>query len=427
MKEKKSYKRWEKIFIITSIVVIMTIFFIYLYRLIHYYRLEHIKFKVNTLIQELTSNVTSSNDGLYILDENNYFYKGVNVNNYVWYSGNLYRIVSINGTNIKLISDSNLTTISWGNSNSFKESYVYLWLNNTEETKSVYLESVFNNQVYLKEFSKCNESINKNCVNQSNYLVGLLTRSEYLNAGGKLSYLNNESNYWIIDDTNEIEKSYVFKEGGLGSETTETSLASYGIRPVITINGNITNFKGTGTKEDPYNIIDQLGETISEKKIGEYVTYNGYTFRLLEKQDEGVKLILDGTLEGISVSYSDSINYLNNNFKNKFSNLGTCTYNTGKYGSKTSYNYKNTYTETSKGSIGLPSIGELYVMNGEEYWLINSYDINTSLAYKLNDNSTIIADTKSSKNNLRPVLCVKKDLNIASGDGTKNSPYILGE
>lgn len=427
MKEKKSYKRWEKIFIITSISVIMIIFFIYLYRLIYYYRLEHIKFKVNTLIQELTSNVTSSNDGLYILDEDNYFYKGVNVNNYVWYSGNLYRIVSINGTNIKLISDSNLTTISWGSGNKFDESYLYTWLNNTEETKSVYLESVFNNQVYLKEFNVCNDSINKNCVSDKKYLVSLLTRSEYLNAGGKLSYLNNESNYWIIDDTNEIEKAYVFTEGGIGSETTETTLASYGVRPVITINGNITNFKGTGTKEDPYNIIDELGETISEKKIGEYVTYGGYTFRLLEKQDEGAKLILDGTLDGLSLNYNDTVYYLNNTFRNKFSNLGTCTYNTGKYGSKTAYNYKNTYIETSKGSIGLPSIGGLYVGNNEEYWLVNVYDVNTTLVYKLNSNSTIIADTKSSKNSLKPILCVKKDIKITSGDGTKNSPYVLGE
>ena len=427
MKEKKSYKRWEKIFIIASIAIITIIFFIYLFRLIYYYRLEHTKYKVNTLIQELTSNVTSSNDGLYILDEENYFYKGINVNNYVWYSGNLYRIVSINGTNIKLISDTNLTTISWGKDNSFNESYLYTWLNNTEETKSIYLNSVFNNQVYLKEFSICNNTINKDCTNSDKYLVGLLTRSEYLNAGGKLSYLNNESNYWIIDDTNEVEKAYVFKEGGIGSETTDTTLASYGVRPVITINGNITNFEGKGTKEEPYNIIDELGQTLSEKKIGEYVSYNNYVFRILEKQDDGVKLVLDNVLEDTKVSYNESLSYLNNNFKNKFSNLSTCSYNTGKYGSSTLYDYKNANTEIGTGSVGLPSIGDLYIGNNEEYWLINSYDVNTSLAYKLNPNSTIIADTKTSLNSLKPVLCVKKDINVESGNGTKNNPYVLGD
>lgn len=427
MKEKKNYKRWEIIFIITSISVITIIFFVYLFRLIYYYRLEHVKYKVNTLIQELTSNVTSSNDGLYILDEENYFYKGVDVNNYVWYSGNLYRIVSINGTDIKLISDTNLTSASWGKSNKFNESYIYTWLNDTEESSSIFLTSIFNHQVYLKEFSNCNSSINTSCTSTDKYLVSLLTRSEYLNAGGKLSYLYNESNYWIIDDTNEIEKAYVFKEGGIGSETAETTLASYGIRPVITINGNITNFKGSGTKDDPYNIVDELGMTLSEKKIGEYVTYGGYTFRLLEKQDEGVKLILDGVLEDVNVSYDDSINYLNNNFKNKFNDLATCTYYSGKYGTNTSYDYKNTYTGSGTGSIGLPSIGDLYIVNGEEYWLSNTYDINTSLAYRLNSNSTIIADTKTSQHGIKPVLCVKKDMNIISGDGTKNSPYVLGE
>ena len=85
MKEKKEFKKWEKIFIILSCVVIAVSFFVYLYRFIHYYRIEHVKYNTNTLIQELTNGVVNSGDGLYILDENNYFYKGEKVSNYVWW------------------------------------------------------------------------------------------------------------------------------------------------------------------------------------------------------------------------------------------------------------------------------------------------------------------------------------------------------
>ena len=60
------------------------------------------------------------------------------------------------------------------------------------------------------------------------------------------------------------------------------------------------------------------------------------------------------------------------------------------------------------------------------YWLFTTYDQN-DLAYKLNTNSTIIADTKYTPNGIRPVVCFSKDIKIVSGNGTKKSPYVVGE
>ena len=425
MKEKTNLKKWEKIFIIISCVVIGISFFFYLYRLIHYYRIEHVKYKVNTLIQEITNDVVKTGDGLHILDEDNYFYKGIDVSNYVWYSGNLYRIVSIKETDIRLISDSNLTVIAWGPNNKYNESYLYSWLNNYEENKSIYLDLVNNYQVYLKEFNYCNSSINKKCINNDKYLVSLLTRSEYLNAGGKLSFLNNESNYWIIDDTNELEKAYVFKEGGIGSET-EGSLSSFGVRPVITINGNITNFEGKGTKEDPYIIKETSGETLKEKRMGEYVKYKDYVFRISNKYENGIKLVTEKKLDDLVLSNYDIAYYLNYRFITNFENVGTCTYYVGTYGSNTNYDYKEALNKTTDASVGLLSVGDLFLGDDEGYWLYTNYDQN-DLVFKLNTNSTIIADTKYTQNGIRPVICLKGDIKVTSGSGTKESPYVLGE
>ena len=422
MKNKKEFKKWEKIFIITSCAIIGICFFVYLYRLIHYYRIEHVKYKTNTLIQELTNSVVSTGDGLYILDENNYFYKGEKVSNYVWYSGNLYRIVSISDTDIKLITDNNISILAWGENNKFNESYVYSWLDNYGENKSIFLDSINNYQVYLKEFNYCNEVINKKCINKDKYVVSLLTRSEYLNAGGKLSYLNNESNYWIIDDTSDVEKAYVFKEGGIGSED---SISSFGIRPVITINGNISNFSGKGTKDNPYVIKEEPGEKLGEKIIGEYVTYKDYTFRISNKYENGVKLVLDTKVSDVSINYYDVVNYLNG-FISGFDNLGTCTYYTGLYGSSLDYDYKNVLANSIEGNVGLNHIGDLFMGDDDGYWLFTTYDQN-DLAYKLNTNSTIIADTKYTPNGIRPVVCFSKDIKIVSGNGTKKSPYVVGE
>lgn len=424
MKDKKNLKKWEKIFIIISCAVIAISFFTYLYRFIHYYRIEHVKHKINTLIQEVTKNTVNSGDGLYILNEDNYFYKGINVDNYVWYSGNMYRIVSINKNDIKLISDDNLTVLAWGENTKFNESYLYTWLNNTDDSKSVFVDSIDNYQMYLKEFNYCNDLINKNCINKNTYISSLLTRSEYLNAGGKLSYLNNESNFWIIDDTNESEKAYVFKEGGISTENDTETLSSYGIRPVITINGGISNIEGTGTKDNPYIIKEELGNSLNTKKIGEYVTYKDYTFRVLNIEENGVKVVLDGTLNDVNLNFNQIGNYLNT-FANNFNKLGQCIYYDGTYGSNSNYDYKNIYNHSFTASVGIQSIGDLYVSSDNSYWLYNSYEQNTDLAYKLNSKGTIIADTKVTSNLIRPVLCLNRDIEIKSGNGTKINPYVL--
>ena len=95
------------------------------------------------------------------------------------------------------------------------------------------------------------------------------------------------------------------------------------------------------------------------------------------------------------------------------------------YGSSTSYDYKNASSSVVEGNIGIPSIGDLFIGDDSNYWLFNTYDINNDLAYKLNSTSTIIADTKGTLNGIRPVICLSKDIKIISGNGTKNSPYIL--
>ena len=62
--------------------------------MIHYYRIENPKIEdVKTLVELVTlgKNLTDNGDGLY--HENDiYYYKGKNVNNYLKYSGRLFRI-----------------------------------------------------------------------------------------------------------------------------------------------------------------------------------------------------------------------------------------------------------------------------------------------------------------------------------------------
>jgi len=57
-------------------------------------------------------------------------YKGDIDNNYVWYSGTLWRMVRVNSDNtVKLVTDDSLANISYSTGMS-KDGYVYKWLNN---------------------------------------------------------------------------------------------------------------------------------------------------------------------------------------------------------------------------------------------------------------------------------------------------------
>ena len=100
-----------------------------------YYRLENPKPEdIKTLYDKVSSgkNIVKKGDGLY-KEGNNYYYKGKNVNNYLRYSGRLWRIVSLdeNGS-IKLITDDLQTSLVWSVDADYDTSYLRSWLNDKD-------------------------------------------------------------------------------------------------------------------------------------------------------------------------------------------------------------------------------------------------------------------------------------------------------
>ena len=115
-KVKKKFKTWEKIFLTVNIIAILAIIGVYIYRLVYYYKLEHSVVNDDKLLAVLLKkDLVYSKDGLYE-QEGNYYYKGKDVNNYVWYSGRMWRIVSVDD-NIKLIAEDSQTSLVWGYTN----------------------------------------------------------------------------------------------------------------------------------------------------------------------------------------------------------------------------------------------------------------------------------------------------------------------
>lgn len=432
-REKKPMKDWEKKFIFFNILTIFIICSIYSYKLIHYYRLEHKQsfLTTNNLYKTLKNKpITYNNSGLYKID-NNYYYKGKVTDNYLYYSARLWRIISFNDNGIKLITEDTQTSMVWSTENNYKDSYIYNWLNITDKEHSgIFINSLNNYKNYLIKHSWCTDIVtkdNQTCNDTLNNYVGLISIEEYLKAGGIESYLNNNNYFWTIN-ASENNIWYIFDKGGINDETNDdTGYHSYGVRPSIVLDINTPLYKGDGTKDNPYIIENDNSVILNHKSIGSYIKYNDNLFRIIEKNDDYIKLTLAYHLEDSKVNYNNINQYLNNVLLNKLekNNLVKCPFYGGNYSKDNNYDYKEIYNKKEYSYIGLPSVTELFITDDSDIWL-NNYN-NNSLIYTTNTLGRLFLDNNDNLHYLKPSICINGNITILSGSGTNNDPYVLEE
>lgn len=432
-REKKPMKDWEKKFIFFNILTIFIICSIYSYKLIHYYRLEHKQsfLTTNNLYKTLKNKpITYNNSGLYKID-NNYYYKGKVTDNYLYYSARLWRIISFNDNGIKLITEDTQTSMVWSTENNYKDSYIYNWLNITDKEHSgIFINSLNNYKNYLIKHSWCTDIVtkdNQTCNDTLNNYVGLISIEEYLKAGGIESYLNNNNYFWTIN-ASENNIWYIFDKGGINDETNDdTGYHSYGVRPSIVLDTNTPLYKGDGTKDNPYIIENDNSVILNHKSIGSYIKYNDNLFRIIEKNDDYIKLTLAYHLEDSKVNYNNINQYLNNVLLNKVekNNLVKCPFYGGNYSKDNNYDYKEIYNKKEYSYIGLPSVTELFITDDSDIWL-NNYN-NNSLIYTTNTLGRLFLDNNDNLHYLKPSICINGNITILSGSGTNNDPYVLEE
>lgn len=432
-REKKPMKDWEKKFIFFNILTIFIICSIYSYKLIHYYRLEHKQsfLTTNNLYETLKNKpITYNNSGLYKID-NNYYYKGKVTDNYLYYSARLWRIISFNDNGLKLITEDTQTSMVWSTENNYKNSYIYNWLNITDKEHSgIFINSLNNYKNYLIKHSWCTDIVtkdNQTCNDTLNDYVGLISIEEYLKAGGIESYLNNNNYFWTIN-ASENNVWYIFDKGGINDETNDdTGYHSYGVRPSIVLDINTPLYKGDGTKDNPYIIENDNSVILNHKSIGSYIKYNDNLFRIIEKNNDYIKLTLAYHLEDSKVNYNNINQYLNNVLLNKLekNNLVKCPFYGGNYSKDNNYDYKEIYNKKEYSYIGLPSVTELFITDDSDIWL-NNYN-NNSLIYTTNTLGRLFLDNNDNLHYLKPSICINGNITILSGSGTNTDPYILEE
>jgi hypothetical protein len=321
-----------------------------------------------------------------------------------------------------MVSDENITSLVYGVNKTYNDSTVKRWLDD-------YLKTFKDQETYLVKSKWCGTEVDVKdykCDPTIESYIGLLSIDEYQRAGGSNSYLLLDEYSWTINyDKNKV--AYYFNDKGqINNEVNELqNYFSFGIRPVITVSLETIYTAGTGTAEDPYIIGPEKNVLLRDNYSGDYVNYKDMSFRILNSDDTGTELILDGVL-GSESSYNNIDSVIKSEFLSKLdtkdlvkmdSTLNNYTYANG-------YNYKDAISK-SNGYYRIPSIGDNYIIEYSNYWLNNVYDINEGFIYTIEKNNTYFSDFRGNSHGVRPIIKIEPEKTITDGKGTKEDPFTI--
>ncbi|MCM1370477.1 MAG: hypothetical protein NC181_01105 [Clostridium sp.] len=421
----------EKLFRIVSICFLGFLFIFYGARFTYNYISENL---INKQTSDLFSDtiVSKTKKENLTYENNTYTLIGDIDNNYVSYSGILWRVISVYDNEIKIVTDDSITMIPWGNNKDYLSSNINTWLN----------EKLLNNltsiDYYIQDFDAClnitNNSSLSECKNLSSK-ISLLSLNDYLKAGANNSFINNGT-YFFLSSTDENNYPwYVFDSGGVNIDK-ENHI--YGVRAVISLK-NTEEFYGSGTKNDPYIVFNNPIDNLEEVELGSYIDYSDYIWKVISKEDDSVKLVMTEPLKEndieITKAYSRYKNvfdlndktgiayYLNNTFYNKLNHkeyIKSKDYYIGKY---TDYNLDEQYSEKVNCNVALLTLGDNFITEYDDMYLISS--IKNDGTIPIIKKSMIFSDFVSYESLIKPVIYLDSSLEIKGGIGDSTYPFEL--
>ncbi len=422
--------------------------------------------EVGTVLIENTSEDNLYDDGV------DTFITGTDPNNYIWYSGKLWRAVSVNNEakTVKLVTQWNISAIPYDNdSSAFEGSYMEEWLNDTtadgflgnlrDYENFIVTDAKWDTTETTSELGSITRSNDTNLVEDP---VGLLNIYEYQssNNGSVYSYLNNGLRWWTLTPYSTTNMNCLDYNGYLKNYSSSNF---YGIRPAINLRSKIKIVSGQGTEENPYHLEGDNDSNLSGTKLntrysGEYVNFGieeNNLYRIVSHETEGLTKITSAeplkenrsfksiTFGSSSYSSTNTIgtflnneyltNYIENSYDKMIEKINT--WYLGIIGKGTSYKlakYIDTnmsdYAPNTEAKIGMLRLGELMAgqfnknSNNAYYWLLtpfNTYNVtNVTNVGDIGDNTPGII-----MRGIKPALNLKSNVIITSGDGTKENPF----
>lgn len=431
MSKKRRLKK-EKIFRLCSILFIGFLFIFFSSRLVYNFILENVNKKPDSSLL--------SDKIIYSIDESKSIYDGEKTilkgnidNNYISYSGILWRVMEIENGNIKIVSDDSVTLLPWGQNKNYEESNINKWLNSTFKNNLTDIEKYLTlNEMCINNTNEINIT---ECQNKNDY-ISILSMNEYITAGANDSYLNNNTYFWLSATNDKNEPWYVFDNGGIKEDNSNHI---YGVRPVVVLK-DIDYIFGNGTKSSPYLVSNEPVDKLSEVELGSLIDYSSYTWKVVGKTDTSIKLVLNEPLtideKEVEKIYSKKYYefnlkdtngiayYLNNTFYKTLTNkdyLQKGDFYIGKYDL---FDLDEIYSESVNTYVGLLTIGDIYLPENDDMYLLSSISNDNTIPV-VNKNNTIFYNLISYESKIKPVIYLDKEIEIKGGIGDINYPFEL--
>ena len=374
-------------------------------------------------------------------------YKGNIINNYIEFSNMLFRIVGLNsdGT-VKIVSDETIGTVNYSDAYDWLNDYFYDHL--TDKAKKYMVKQKFcSSKVSQDKFA----TVKNNCDDTKKEYVGMLSLSDYNNSISEgITYLYPNNIAWTSDYT--TDNSAVATRIFFANENNEdlkymafSKKYNFALYPVVNLKTNIKITSGNGTIGNPYKFAKvssgKAGDKINTRYTGEYVSYGGNTYRIIDIEDDNAKVISMNAY-GNDIAYTDNSKeiynpnnkgnvgyYIENNTSKQYKTdifvkhqISVPTYN-----DTATYNGKKT-TKKYTVKFAAPNMYEMFSgalpYNGNSYWLSTS---SKKIAYVVSQTNVIfyLNEERPKMAGVRFVGYLDKNVTILSGKGTEYNPYIL--
>lgn len=375
-------------------------------------------------------------------DKTNY-YKGNDNNNYIKLDGILFKIVGLNEDgSVKVTSSEPLAFVDYNSVDTWLNDYFYDKLSDNVK-KYIKTDSKWCNEVISNtdNYTKCNKYGKKKA-------VGLLSVADVNNSKDKdgNSSLLGQQSFLLGNQKDKKEIKVIPIENKV---KTENKNIVSGVRPTMNLKSNIVISKGNGSDLSPYIIKGtstrvKAGSKVSDLKIGDYVNYSGFNWRVSNKKDNGnIQLVLDGTITsnesylllgfGIDEKYYSTNNKTNLGYKlvnesSKYINtklLQKQKFKVYNYKGNATYNSDVNYNNYTTKLIEVSMFELFSTSSSDNYWFRESDGKGNAYANSPIGDVVKYEIVENNNSMIKLSVLVDGTSTIKLGSGSKNDPYTI--
>lgn len=405
-----------------------------------------VKKRTVTVIQVLNELVRNSTNGTGI-------YQGPVENNYLQFSGMLFRIVLEDGEKrIKIVTEENISNINYGFPE-YEKSNVRKWLNEyfynhiSKESKKFLVKGDF-----CYDMTSDATVQRATCENVVSDYVGQLTIDEYNKTLVGGTYLNNHLPYAFMTKLSDTEVYSFHPDKEYATFSFDRLLP---VRPVLYLKEGLKVVAGDGTRYNPYRLEDytyaKASSLLKDRLSGEFVNYAGHLFRIIEVEKNGnIKVVMDDIWKDendkvLKPTYENDTNQ----FVFKVDEVGNLGYIINQQFTQylpskllVAGEFKTTYLDNGlyydklesikyQSLFAVPDTYEMFSSKSistdyNNFWLRNASKSDDVIVFVTTLGTPIEISYRMNRyNGVRLVTRLRSDTKIVSGKGLREDPYYI--